>query len=955
MATLLPIHYGHDDPLADLQAFPSDVGVTGSVVCPRFQRRDGPAHAGDRMSTFFGRPPCVFVLVDGDRVELTVESGAVRGEVVTSGLGYDAAEQEDEDFAEIEPVYRYLHVMFGCVGSTGRPWVLIDCPAPGARLAVGDSAQLLLVARGAENKDIVDAARDPGTHAWVTVLAVARIGDGIRLLVAGAEAVGNEPMDGRLSTADRTAAFVAKCRADRQVSVRELLANTDLLGLPAFQRGQVWDGAAATGLLRSLSHGYFVGTLLLWAPKDPPSAFSPLRAGTEPRILLLDGQQRVRALLDAFRPAEDRAGLVDHSLMCVYPAQPDGRPGDTPFWRGRRFKGEHAEAGSTVPLPLFRGLIADDAYWTQELVYRYPEDTRGDARTRPRPLQGEAWATDLAKFERPVAALLEAKIAVNIVEFDDAAAMDNYRRLNEGGKGLLAEELAFAELLRHSEARLANEALAASLGRWPEPEASASGSGNDDADDSGELERRDNQLARGDERHFGLKLFVRAVGIAHDLSNPDQKEESGRRFDQRAFGEKPKGRVAQWVKDAGEACVVLADSFTRLKCDTRARIPNRDVSGAWGPLLALLIRFPALRTPTASPHVDLVVLGMFIDKPSPRSFETVVNALSAAEAIQNLRAGIAESIEKGLRKAVMAQQTSYGRYVDLLYWLLRTGNARDVPVPRPSEGKIEELTYKSEATRQHIVPWSRLEGRPKRTAAGWINSIGNLTWISDKANHFLGGWGDTPMQFHGGELHAKEHFADGFEDALRRLRDDPSAKLTPDAPELSELMGMVGTDKGSGRTEALATAFVDWWRDVCDKADESPFTEALEPMPRRPCPLDLLYRWWQDSELARLAVQLIGTPYAPAARPDSGWTKDTGRVRTKRCWGELQPDCQDLRLEVRGVGIANDSTIVTFTRDRITIHPPGVATGCDDPWFSPRSQRAEAMLAIRTLIAKDSW
>ena len=72
--------------------------------------------------------------------------------------------------------------------------------------------------------------------------------------------------------------------------------------LPEFQRGYVWNRDQVRGLMRSLYLGYPVGGLLTWETLADGSA---VRGGTKPnqgpRVLILDGQQRVTSLYGVSR------------------------------------------------------------------------------------------------------------------------------------------------------------------------------------------------------------------------------------------------------------------------------------------------------------------------------------------------------------------------------------------------------------------------------------------------------------------------------------------------------------------------------------------------------------------------------------------------------------------------------------------------------------------------------
>jgi len=84
-------------------------------------------------------------------------------------------------------------------------------------------------------------------------------------------------------------------------------ANEGKLCLPDFQRDFVWPRHEVADLLRSILRRYFVGSLLLLRcdPAKPPFACIPLRGSNplytelRPELLILDGQQRLTALLYA--------------------------------------------------------------------------------------------------------------------------------------------------------------------------------------------------------------------------------------------------------------------------------------------------------------------------------------------------------------------------------------------------------------------------------------------------------------------------------------------------------------------------------------------------------------------------------------------------------------------------------------------------------------------------------
>ncbi len=82
--------------------------------------------------------------------------------------------------------------------------------------------------------------------------------------------------------------------------------------LPDFQRDFVWTRSEVADLLRSVLRGYFIGSLLLLRcdPKQPPfkptwlQGAKPKLSEPEPELLVLDGQQRLTALIYALTAPE---------------------------------------------------------------------------------------------------------------------------------------------------------------------------------------------------------------------------------------------------------------------------------------------------------------------------------------------------------------------------------------------------------------------------------------------------------------------------------------------------------------------------------------------------------------------------------------------------------------------------------------------------------------------------
>lgn len=85
-----------------------------------------------------------------------------------------------------------------------------------------------------------------------------------------------------------------------------LIAKTDIgeIGLPDIQRPFVWKPAKVRDLFDSMYKGFPVGYLLFWEAN--PDSYRPIGTGTKqkvPRLLIVDGQQRLVSLYAVFKEA----------------------------------------------------------------------------------------------------------------------------------------------------------------------------------------------------------------------------------------------------------------------------------------------------------------------------------------------------------------------------------------------------------------------------------------------------------------------------------------------------------------------------------------------------------------------------------------------------------------------------------------------------------------------------
>lgn len=749
------------------------------------------------------------------------------------------------------------------------------------------------------------------------------------------------------------------------VTVAQLLRHAGSLAIPAFQRGSVWSDSGRAELLSSLSKGYFVGSLLVWRPATPPTADDgacPVVSGSQPRFLLLDGQQRVRALLQTLAwPAVD-AGTrrPDDPIWCVVPAGDGLNFARLSFRGGRR----HVGALPTSLLPSVRAVTGGNGNgrgvrfvavpaWrgpngTECAATEYPLDTAEEwIRTVWR--QGDH-AAAAAALDDAASRLLAARVDVRLLEeggshWSEREVIDNYRRLNQSGSRLRDEELEFARLVAHAGAA-PTSALAAVLRCWPDTDSIDDQRAHDSGDEAGSSAEefgRDNLLERGDDRQFGLSLFVRSVRIARDDYENAREEQRSSVGDPRPEDIAYSGLVREWVGRASAAITALACAFVELGCDWRARIPRRHDLGT---LVALLIRFPELGTPRQRAHLRMLVLGLHLrpdstvgDSEGPPS-SIVRDSLSASEAVERLDRWLAvQAGEAGarIRHEFTDDHTPSHRLVDLYYWWLR---AQDAPDLHPDPTRCTPLTWASSPERQHILPFAKVdhskdEPAPRRNSRHLVNSIGNLTWISSHANTCMPvrdgagvastGWGDRFMV--AAPAAAAIHLLIG-----ELGGDYDTVRLAVDAGRVSE--GVLAQFCNT-RAQRVADVMVTWWLDMVAKSRElrlqTAFDNTLPAPTRMPSRLHLLFGWGYPPEFARLVHRLMRlTVYATSDA--AGWQRDASRHRLRRR-GRHNPDLAaitEFRFEFRRR--AEDRTHapdIVVSPSHIEL--PSLVTGTADP------------------------
>lgn len=568
-------------------------------------------------------------------------------------------------------------------------------------------------------------------------------------------------------------------------TVSLLLEALPHLGLPHFQRGQVWDDASRSRLLESLSTGTPCGSVILWRPAHDVAqqgeAVPVWRTG-KMQWLVVDGQQRLTALAEVLDP-ENRWGL---NLAAAPELWPEGRTRPPRLQRLARFIRKHGRLADSDSIVLLSDLEKNGAD-----AWPFPD--------HPRP---PAWEATV----QAINGIRDRRLQVVVRDGDDLPGIVSmYIRINESGVAVRSDERAYAALIDH------HPEGSAWLGRMfaaVHPDRTAN--------------RRTDLLKRQRERMFGFSMFVRVMiqAVSHHMDGDRTDLDSTGSWQwQSRWLEDPELRAR--VFETGEAAAIRVARVLRerLGCDDYRFLPSAD---GLRPVFALLLKYPQVGDAIVARAILALQLGtsptrgrLRDDKVAARirSSDTLAEALDALPAL-----GPLESLQTRLHQARGTQD----RWVSLFYWYQCTHGARDWG------GDERVLNRHAAAHKEHIVPFSALVplyddlasrgGRSRRHAA---NSLGNLTFLSAGFN------------------------LDKMAEMVEPANASPGI-LGPhflDAPEVREAMGLVRqnlqTDHGAAReafeafvrarTDHMASALHTWISDILAVTPANP---GLRPTPQ---------------------------------------------------------------------------------------------------------------------------
>jgi hypothetical protein len=219
--------------------------------------------------------------------------------------------------------------------------------------------------------------------------------------------------------------------------------DAEMMLLPEFQRGYVWNRDQVRGLMRSLYRGYPVGALLVWETDTTRQA---VRGGTGGgnRSLLLDGQQRVTTLYGIVR----------------------GRPpaffdGDPSTFSGLRFNVETEAFEFYGPVKM-----KDDPHWIDVTALFVEGPTAVAKDLHGHPETGSRFFDYLDRLQK-LRNVLDRDFYIDAITGADKTVdvvVDIFNRVNSGGTKLSKGDLALARIC--SEWADARPTMRRNLERW---------------------------------------------------------------------------------------------------------------------------------------------------------------------------------------------------------------------------------------------------------------------------------------------------------------------------------------------------------------------------------------------------------------------------------------------------------------------------------------------------------
>lgn len=685
---------------------------------------------------------------------------------------------------------------------------------------------------------------------------------------------------------------------DGFVTVAELVKALPTLGLPHFQRGRVWDDRAVSMLMESLIDDTPCGSIILWRPAgritrqgEVPGDWGEPEG--KPRLLVVDGQQRLTALRALWFDSSDNRWAVN---LVAFPE----------FGLNRH----RVES----PEPFVR--------WPQEPPADAGPTTRDNYAQRMRHLVPLSWvrsSDSLPPIEEDVEASTWGSLVARIRHADERRLhvlvkrdcelpeiVNLYNRINSSGVPVRKEERAYAAMVSIDP-------------RTPDWLRDCFQAAHPDKQNSG----REAVLKRERERFFGFPLFIscyaQTVGFHRNLKgdldllardNPD----------------------TSWVKVEGNRDAMRTDSLrcirhtaqtlrTHVLCDDLRFLPSAE------PLrlgFAMLLKYPGIDDDSLAAVLLLGQLNRITGHTRPKRIEQsilesnrLIEAMTALPSAQEMLGD-----QKAFEKRLLKVESMNDPWVSLMYWYQRARGSSDYV------GRYLPLSLSAAATKEHVVPFSLLYRHygvdPRgHSSSHVVNAIGNLTMVSSEMNY---GHGADPIPLREIDPHLlRAHHLDDPE-VLQRYTAVIRAIETgaPGERIRSRYERFVRV-----RTHSLADGMYSW---ISSTTPQRPANPDMSPHARRinPSPADLfrshkgIPRGFKDAVLS-IGVKADGSLWLMHRTPGKSTRADKIRL-------EHECDALHVGLWIKGITVLTaqlDSLLKQRFRDDreviYSLNPRGAA------------------------------
>lgn len=507
------------------------------------------------------------------------------------------------------------------------------------------------------------------------------------------------------------------------VTIGALLEHRFRLGLPHFQRGQVWGEDSYSRLLESLMWDTPCGSIILWVPPAPAADHGVFAdwGTTTLEYLVVDGQQRLTALSLMLDPAEDSASAGGWSMNLAAVPQFRAAADVAPTTRLRKrplfipTPAPPRDGASDQRLRAYaateRDLVGVSAVISKGLAsWPYRETPTGATQ--------QLWN----RMANGIQAIRSRQLQVVVkrgTPIEEIVAL--YNRINSSGVAVRLEERAFAAMVSYEPGSSA----------WLRDCFTTAHPTSRNGD--GKPADRNRLLRRERERQFGFPLFLRAYAqtAAHHLDldtiDLDLLNTLGDNQDWNASDD---GRVM--VLSQSIDCISATASALRFQicCDDYRFLPSAEP--LW-PVFALLLKYPDLNAQLIARAIVLLQVDAILhgrervrdDVRRIRRSNTLGEAMAALPPLPS---------EPEMHRSLTSSRTLLNPWVSVLYWYERSRCATDYGC------KYQALNVEAKAHREHIVPFSLLHpafddlDATGHNRAHEANAIGNLTLISEAFN-----------------------------------------------------------------------------------------------------------------------------------------------------------------------------------------------------------------------------